>query len=57
MRLNSASMTLTEIVEQVQHVIDELKTDVIPNLPTLAEIADADMALMYLRHLKKELDA
>lgn len=26
------------------------------DLPTLADISDADMALMYLRHIKRHLE-
>jgi hypothetical protein len=40
--------------ERVGMILAEL-AELIPSLATLSETSDADMALMYLRHLRKEL--
>lgn len=42
--------------EKLNEIIEWLE-DNAGDLPTLIDTADADMALMYLRHLKRHLEA
>jgi hypothetical protein len=43
-------MTPEKLAEMIKYLEDNAG-----NLPTLGDMADADMALMYLRHVEKNL--
>lgn len=45
---------MTSPYEAIVHIVEELE-EAITSLDVLGDVSDADMALMYLRHLKKAL--
>lgn len=54
----AAKLTLQALVIQLESVTTPLEnwlTEHAGDLPSLPDVSDADMALMYLRHLRRHL--
>lgn len=47
--------TQAELVAAIRKIIGEL-TDLAFELPTLPEVSDADMAILYCRHCAQQLE-